>query len=332
MKISFSKLFFLLILLLVVPFLTSQAQTLTSDSSLSISMSPQNPSPGDRVTVSLQSFSSDLNRAKITWLVNGVEKRSEIGLKNYYIQAGTAGTSMTISSRIETLDGNMFSREVTFIPAGVDLIFETISYVPPFYKGKAMNTNQGTIVVVAFPEMFDQNGRKFTTKELVYAWRKNDVAMPSASGVGKNYLTFSGSVPVRDAKIEVAVSSLDQSIVANKTINIGSEDPKIVFYENSPIYGIMTNKAIKNTVQLLSDEFSVLAIPYFFGVGYSTTPDLDYVWTINGRTAAIQEPKNSFTVRQENPGAGTANIALKINNNVRIFQFANSDFIINFQK
>lgn len=334
MKIFSLKLLTVLSLLIVSgPLLVANAQVNSNvNANLSIAIAPQNPKPGDQVTVSLQSYSLDLNRSKITWSVNGVEKRSEVGLKNYYTQAGTAGQTMTVSATIESAGGAINSKEVSFIPAGVDLLFETISYTPPFYKGKAMNINQGTVVVVAFPEMFDQNGRKFSTKELVYSWKKDNVVAPDVSGVGKNYLTFSGTVPIRDAKIDVTVSSLDQSITANGSVNIDTGSPKIVFYENSPIYGLMMNRAIKNTVQMLSDEFSLIAIPYFFSSGYAATPDLDYSWSLNGKTLQNQEPKNSFTVRQEKAGAGTANIALKISNNIRIFQFTNNSFTINFQK
>jgi hypothetical protein len=326
------KLFGFLLILLAIPFFNLQAQTSSSNINLSISISPESPAPGDQVTVSLQSFSLDLDRSTITWSVNGRQKQTEVGLKTYYLQAGTAGTPMTASARIETREGTVINKEVTFIPAGVDLLFEAVSYVPPFYKGKALNVNQGTVVVVAFPEIFTQGGKKFATNELIFNWKKDDVVIPSVSGIGKNYLTFSGTVPIRDAKIYVKATSMDQSISAEREITITTGSPKIVFYENSPIYGIMTNKAIRNTVQLLSDEFSVLAAPYFFSVGYDTTPDLDYAWTLNGQSVENQEPKNSFTVRQETKGAGTADIGLKISNNVRIFQFTDNKFIINFQK
>ena len=317
----------------LVPFFTSQAQVNSANNvNLSIAISPENPAPGDQVTVNLQSFSLDLNRAKITWSVDGEQKQTDIGLKNYAVLAGKAGVAMTIKARIETLDGTIFDKEVTFIPAGVDILFEAVSYVPPFYKGKAMNINQGTVVVVAFPEMFDQNGKKFATKDLIYSWKKDGVVVPSVSGPGKNYFSYSGEVPISDSNIEVTVSSLDQSITANRQITITVNDPKIIFYENNPIYGIMFNKAVKSSVQLLNDEFSVLAIPYFFSVGYAGTPNLDYAWSLNGQTIQNQDPVNSFTARQDIKGSGTANIGLKISNNIRIFQFTNNAFTINFQK
>ncbi len=216
--------------------------------------------------------------------------------------------------------------------AEVDLLFESVSYVPPFYKGKALNSNQGNIVVVAFPEFFDASGRKMKTGELNYSWKKDGVVIGGSNGLGKNYFVYTGSVPIRDVEIEVTVTAPNTNLSANDQILIERGNPKIIFYENSPIYGIMTNKAIKDTVQMFVDEFSVIAIPYFFSVGYGTTPDLDYTWSLNGRTVPTQDPKNTFTVRQEVEGAGTANIDLKISNNVRIFQFTDNSFNINFQK
>ncbi|MFA7252382.1 MAG: hypothetical protein WC027_00815 [Candidatus Paceibacterota bacterium] len=318
-------------LFLIFPVLFLNAQNNNINSLTSISISPQAPAPATQAKVSLQSFSSDLNRAKITWFIDGQEKRTEIGLKDFYIQAGRAGRLMTVGAKVEFLDGSIDNREVSFIPAGVDLLFEAISYTPPFYKGKALNIKQGTVVVVAFPELFDENGRKYSTKELIYNWRSGGLVVASASGIGKNYFTYTGSIPVRDAEIEVSVSSLDQKVVANNSINITTTDPKIVFYENSPIYGIMMNRAIKSSVNMLIDEFSVVAVPYFFSAGYANTPDLDYTWSLNGQKVETQDQKNIFTTRIEK-GAGTANIGLKISNNVRFFQYTDNNYLINFEK
>lgn len=334
MKIFTLKVIIISSLLFIAPFLHSQAQsTVNQNMNLSISASPANPSPGDQVIVSLQSYSIDLNRSTITWSVDDVVKKTDLGMKNYSLQAGPAGQPMTVKAKIE-FGEILVEKEVTFIPAGVDLIFEAFSYTPPFYKGRAMNINQGTVVVSAFPEMFDINGNKFKTNDLVYSWKKDGVVAAESSGVGKNYIIFTGSIPIRDVEIEVAVSSLDQSITANQTLTIKAENPKIIFYENNPIYGVLLNKAIKNTVQLLDDEFSVIAIPYFFSVGYTNNPDLEYDWRVDGKSfTSNNENKNTLTFRQDTTeGFGSSEISLEIKNRVRIFQFTDNLFTINFQR
>ena len=227
---------------------------------------------------------------------------------------------------METPNDGVKEIEAFFIPSLVDLIYESLSYTPPFYKGKALNPNQGVVLVTAIPELIKDNGEKELAQNIIYSWKKDGSVEQDASGIGKNVFVF------RDVSIEVTASSLDGNIYASKKINITNISPKIIFYENSPVYGIMLNKAITNTVKMLSDEFSVIAVPYFFSVGYATTPDLTYDWSMNGNAVGNQDPKNSFTTRIDKVGAGTADIGLKISNTVRIFQFINSNYGINFSK
>ncbi len=326
-------LFIILLFLISLAFpLSSFAQTITPSNFLELTMRPENPEPGQNVTITLKSFSFDLDRSKITWFVDGLQKKTDIGLKEFNTQAGKNGQKITIKVTVETPQDGLQQTEAFFIPSLVDLIYESLAYTPPFYKGKALNPNQGVVLVTAIPELIKANGEKISAQNIIYSWKKNGKVEQSASGIGKNTFVFPGTVPIRDNTIEVTASSLDGDIYAYKKVEITNDSPKIIFYENSPVYGIMFNKAIKGSVKLLTDEFSVLAIPYFFSSGYATTPDLDYIWTMNGQTVGNQEPKNSFTTRIEKAGSGTANIGLKISNNVRIFQFTNNDYSINFDK
>jgi hypothetical protein len=318
-------------LLLIISPAISFGQTILGGS-LIINLNPERPEPFQKVTVSLLSYSFDLDRSKITWQVNGQTKNTQMGLKEFITQAGKNGQKITVKAIIETPNDGIREVETSFTPTLVDLVYEVPSYTPPFYKGKALNPNQGIVSVTAIPELIDTNGQKIKAQDVIYAWKRNGKVEQAASGLGKNNYVFSGSVPIRDSVVEVTASSLDNTLYATKQINITNISPKIVFYENSPIYGLMLNKAITKPVNMLTDEFSVLAVPYYFTAGYPNSPALDYVWTMNGTTVGNQDPKNSFTTRVDKPGSGTANIGLKINNNVRIFQFAENGYSINFQK
>jgi len=299
---------------------------------LELTISPRNPEPMQNVKVTLNSSFYDLNRSKITWLVNGVEKKTEMGLKEFTVQAGKNGSKTIIKTLVETQNDGLREIETSFIPSVVDLVYESLSYTPPFYKGKTLNPNQGVVLVTAIPELIKNTGEKISAKNLIYSWKKDGKVQQTVSGLGKNVFVFSGTVPIRDIVIDVTVSSIEGDITAFKQTTITNVSPKIIFYENSPIYGIMMNKAITNPVNMLTDEFNVLAVPYFFSASYANTPDLDYAWSMNGNTVSTQDPKNSFTTRIDTPGSGTANIGLKISNNVRIFQFVDNNYSINFNK
>jgi len=322
----------LTLIILFSPLLSFGQDIPSSSNFLQIKITPEKPEPLQNVTVSIVSYVYDLDRARITWSVNNVEKRNEIGLKEFSFQVGKSGQEMTIKATADVKNEGLKEAEISFTPAVVDVIYEAKAYTPPFYKGRALNPNQGTILVNAIPELIKSTGEKVSNQNIIFSWKKDGKVMQSASGLGKSFFSFDGTVPIRDYLIEVSVSSLEGGVSAYKQTTIKNIFPKIIFYENSPVYGIMFNKAIVNIVKMLSDEFSVIAIPYFYSVGYINSGDLDYVWTMNGLQVGNQAPKNSFTTRVDAPGAGSAEIGLKISNNARIFQFVQNNYQLSFEK
>ena len=258
----FNYLLIISLVIIITPFF-SFGQSTSNGNFLEISIIPKNPEPFQTVKTTIKSSLYDLDRSKITWLVDGLEKKTEIGLKEYNTLAGKNGQKTIVKAIVELSDGTK-EIETSFTPSLVDLIFESLSYTPPFYKGRALNPSQGSVIVTAIPELVKSNGEKELAQNIFYSWKKDGTPQLPSSGMGKNVLTFTGTVPVRDTIIEVSVSSLDKNLSASKQITIINVDPKIIFYENSPIYGIMLNKGIKGVINMLTDEFSVIAVPYFF--------------------------------------------------------------------
>ncbi len=313
--------------------LFSFGQSLPAGNLLDLTISPKNPEPFQLVKAKLTSLSYDLDRSQITWLINGVAKKTDSGLTEFTFIAGKSGQLTSLRADILTHNFDKQSASLSFIPSVVDLLFESISYTPPFYKGKALNPNQGRVIVVAVPELVATNGQKISNSNIVYSWKKDGKVEQGASGLGKNTLTFNGTVPIRDAVIEVTATSYGGSLSAYKKITIDNiKSPKIIFYENNPIYGIMMNRAISSNVKMVSDEFSVLAMPYFFTIKEQQSPDLEYVWSLDGRKISNQTPINSFTTRINTSGIGSAQIRLKLNNISRIFQFTDNNYALNFTK
>ncbi|MEI6528382.1 MAG: hypothetical protein WCO10_01780 [bacterium] len=335
-KTFFFSFLFTLLIIGVLPALSSAQTTNTAtpnlnDQFLQISLSPDNPEPGQNYSATISSYVFDLDRSTIRWYVNGQLKKEGSGLKVFYDQAGKSGVATVIRAVATTQDNQTSEISATIVPASVDLIYEAYSYVPPFYKGKALNVNQGSVILAAIPNIM-QNGTKIAAQKLVYTWKKDGTVQGSFSGVGKNTFSFNGSVPIRDVEIEVSVSSPDNSVTASKSLTVPFVSPKILFYEDSPVYGTMFNRAITQTVGLLTDEFSVKAFPYFFSAGFPQSSNLIYNWTMNGQGIETPAVPNLVTFRQDTPGAGNANVGLKISNTARIFQFVENNFSILFQK
>jgi hypothetical protein len=331
-KNIFSYILIISLLVIIYPSI-SFGQDITNSNFIEITINPENPEPQQTVKLGLKSFTYDLNRSKISWFVNDQQKVTEMGLTNFSVQAGKNGQKTTVKAVIETPSNDIKEIEVFFIPSIVDLIYESLSYTPPFYKGRALNPNQGIVLIVAVPELIRSTGEKIPTQNIIYSWKKNGKVEQASSGIGKNIFIFQGTIPIRDSLIEVTASSIEGDIYASKKVNITNDDTKIIFYEDSPVYGIMFNRAISKTVRMLTDEFKVKAFPYFMSVGYAQSPDLNYKWTINSKISEnLDIDKSAMIFRQEGEGPGLANINLKIENISRIFQFTDNNFVINFEK
>jgi hypothetical protein len=327
-------LFLTIITVFVFPLFSLGQTFFTGTNGLEIAINPENPEPNETVTITINSNLYDLDRSKITWYVDGKVTKTDMGLKKFSTNAGNNGKKTTIKVAIETFSGETKEIEAYFIPTFVDLIYEAVSYTPPFYKGKTLNPNQGVIVVNAIPEFVTPNGERISNNNLIYSWKKDRKTFTDSSGLGKNTFIYNGTVPIKEALIEVTVSSLDNEIYASKMIIINHDTPKIVFYEDNPIYGIMFNRAIKTGVRMITDEFKVRAIPYFTTVGYTNSPDLDFKWSLNNSSISnlTDEDKNVMIFRQESEGSGSATVGLKVENNSRIFQFTENNFSLNFEK
>lgn len=325
----------IIIVLPIISFLPAQAGAQTVNipfalsNELNVEIIPTYPSPNEIVFINLTLYTDDLNSADISWYQNGKNVLSGKGETKYNFKTGNIGEETKIDIVIKLLSGSSFTKSFTLTPAGVDLVWEAESYVPPFYKGKALHSRQGVIKIVATPD-FVKNGKRILPQNLVYEWSNDVEAYQSQSGYGKNVIVLNGSILGKNESIEVLVKDPINNLVAQKFIDISPVNTEIIFYENSPYYGHIFDSAVTNTFNLKTEEIEVLATPYYFTK--SDNGLLKYEWRLNGqsvpnlfgsRTAVFRKPENS---------GGRSNISLRIENQNRILQQADGKLTINFEK
>nr|MBA3551211.1 hypothetical protein [Patescibacteria group bacterium] len=129
-------------------------QDLPGSNPIQITVTPQNPRPGQKVTISLRSFSVDLERSEVTWGINGVVLQKGQALTSFIVTAGKSGTEQTVNVAVTTVNGSTLTQSVTIRSGDVEIIWQSKSYTPPFYKGKALYPIQGEITAVAVPHLF----------------------------------------------------------------------------------------------------------------------------------------------------------------------------------
>jgi hypothetical protein len=105
----------------------------------------------------------------------------------------------------------------------------------------------------------------------------------------------------------------------------------IVLYQRHPLYGIRFDQALgTNYTMDSSNEMSIVAMPFFFGITNLNNSPLSFVWKLNGGTIGNGSDGRSQTFRQQEGTSGTSRVDVAIENTEKILQSASSGLNINF--
>lgn len=329
-KQSYRNIFILLLFVLFALPIDTEAQIPETGSPFIFEIIPTYPRPGDTVTVHVKSFSIELDRAAITWRVDGRITAEGTSVQEVSFEAGSLG-SQTFVSISAFVGGQLFSDQITIRPADIDLLFEADTYTPPFYRGKALPSAEANITIVALPQIINFFGGLVPARDLIFTWRENGRVLGNSSGRGKNTLQIKGPRLFNTTILEVAATTVDESITAKRLLALHPLDPLVVFYENSPLFGTKFNKAISSTFELQDEEIAVTAYPFYFSGDQRTTDTFEYSWVVNGQAVeSSPEDKSTLVLRQTGSGEGSATIALTVQNLEEVLQRARNSFTLMF--
>ncbi len=298
---------------------------------INVTMTPANPGPNQQVSVSIVSYSTDVNAATVTWKINGKTIQSGRGLKNFSFTTGNTNVTTTLNIIVNTSDGETIDKSIVVQPSSVDLLWQTDSYIPPFYKGKPLYSYQNKITFIAVPHLMGAFGTEIGAKNLIYTWTINGSVDAANSGAGVNTYSLVGSIIARPLDVQVEVTSPSSAGVGDAEVVVAPIDPQVVLYENNPLYGIQFQNALQNNVTLSgSQEITVAGVPFFFGALSDTAPELTYTWKINGSQIQDDGRETSQVFRQTSGTSGASNISLSVGDTAKILQTASNNFNLEF--
>ncbi len=299
-------------------FNTASAQVQNTDITLSIS--PSYPTPGQNTTATLSSYVTDLNKASISWSINNEEIGAGVGQKTFSFNAPQIGSTLVINARIETVTGQTLAKNITIEGNGIDMLWQAVdSYVPPFYKGKALGSKEGSFKIVAIPNVITK-GERISSNNLAYTWRKDGNGQPGASGWGKSFFIYKNSYIDPTNSIEVKVADVFGNTSTQGKIQITPMQPKIVLYRKGTTLSTTLSNNIQNGFTLSKDGETIVAIPYFFSTKNINFGELRFNWSINGTPATPGNIKNELKVKGAEGGTGQAKIEVDVANSKARFQ------------
>jgi|GEM_PF-383297 len=295
---------------------------------INVTLKPEYPAAFQDVVASVDSYSADMDRSNIAWSLNGKVVQQGIGAKTFRFKAGKNGSYTNLSVSI-FFNGVESTKTVSITPATVDLLWQTDSYVPPFYKGKALYSHQSGVKVVAVPNIFTKDGVLVPTSKLIYRWKLDKEFVADVSGVGKNIVTFSDTIPVNEKIISVEVSTADASVKTVGQIFISSVSTSPVLYQDTPLTGISYERALPRSLSLGDSEMKLVIEPYFFSVKNRDSNSLYYSWSLNGKTVPnITRSNIVFKVPEAEKGVAQVDVVLRQSG--KVFQTNTSSLLIDY--
>ncbi len=292
-----------------------------------VSIVPSNPAPHENTNITLKSYAYNLDSVLISWLVNGKTVISGIGKKSFSTAAPAAGGETKVIARISLPDGTI-DTAITIKPSVMVLLWQANdSYVPPFYKGKALPTADSEIKVVAMPEIRNGSGY-FSSQNMTYRWKKDYTNNVDGSGYGKNYFLYISDYLDNSNNISVTASTLDETFSTGSNVDIRTAQPKILFYRNDN--GTILGQAIQDTHKIQESE-TIEGVPYFISPKEIQNPALAWNWFINdSRVNIVGFKKNLMPLQVESGVHGTSKLKLEIENKDKIFQTTVKEISIEF--
>lgn len=308
--------FIVAICLLVVSSSVLFAQTRPS---VTLKVVPENYEPGQRVTISLSSFTVDLDSSENEWFVGGASFKKGIGVKEIEVLAPNADEKLEVKATV--LQNNISVESVlTLSTASLQLFFESLDgYVPGWYLGRSHIAEESVVKVVAVPNSFKAI---YEPDDKTYTWSKNNFKDASQSGRGKQVFITKLSPFSNNESISLTVGNTSKKILLEPKTTLVS------LYENSPLTGTRFEKEMQSNLSLSRDDVTFEVVPWFFSALNRNSNSLNIIWSVNGLPTNTND-RSLLNVRKNPEQQGRATVSVNVKHKERTLQ--NKRSLINIE-
>ncbi len=265
--------------------------------SATITLEPKNPEPNSTVTLTIESYSFDVQLANIVWKIGGSVVRQGVGEVALAVKTGEVGQTIPVTVSAEAPNGAKVEQIINITPSSVIILYESpTSYVPVLYEGRSLPSTGALVRVTALPSM-SERGVAVPPSSLSYTWSLNDTIIKSASGLGKQSASIRLDYLSNKSEIKVIVRSALGN-TGEKTITIYPHDVMPMLYTHDPVLGPNFVTAIMRRFEAVK-EFT-LALEPFYVSSEEETPTFSWYLDglpstpLGGRILALRPKEDSY--------------------------------------
>jgi hypothetical protein len=296
-----NRVFFFSILAFALSASPALAQTADPFSSLTqlnagdidVVLSPENPGARETVTITLRSDIVDLNRATISWTIQGTNVRTGVGQKSLSLKTLDYGQAVTVGIQITTATGENLTKTLTLQPEDMTVLWEaTDAYAPAFYRGKRLPGREALITVAAIPNF--NAGPSARTRDASFVWERNGSKLPASSGWQRDSILIKHNSLRASESVGVTATNQISTRTANKSVLLTPFKPQVLVYTQDAETGLTNPYAIRR----LTTSKPVILAAEPFGFSRKNPTDLGLViqWLVNGASALGDVDRQSILV------------------------------------
>lgn len=269
---------------------TLHAQFLPEE--ISLFATPSSPSPGETFEVQASTPTFDKNTFFFQWSVDGVSRPDLSGMGKSTIQltAGSVGSATRVNVTASHPREGSRSASLSIRVSDLSLSWSAETYVPRWYKGKALPIQNSVVRVVAVPQVII-GGAAIDPDNLIYLWSLDDEDRV-LSGAGERVLRVRlSNFPRATHRVSLVVEDRLKRIRKEKSLLIEAErEPRLAIYEVRPLGGVEP-RSVVSFAPLGTETVNLLAEPFFFGI--KAKRELFFSWRVDGNEIS-GSPENPF--------------------------------------
>jgi len=285
----------------------------------SISLTPAHPSPGEIVRLEVSSALLDLQIGEIIWYANEKEIARGPGKTTIELTAPALGAQTRVRALYIEEGFERAKADSTIRPVEIDLLWESDSYTPPWYKGRALPSAGTNVRLEAIPRFVRTDGTRVNSADIIFTWKRNGYAIPGTSGRSRSKVLIESPALFATDDISVEARSADGVFAGEASVRIPSSEPVLSLYENHPLFGVLHHNALSAANQLEEEEISFTAIPYFADATSPRDQALVYEWRVSTNVIPNDPAQpNEITINAEG-SSGNAQIDLSLSHATNFF-------------
>jgi hypothetical protein len=296
-------------MVLILP-LGTEAQGLTDigGGALTITLNPQHPQPGEKVTATIDDYSLSTAGAAINWRLDGKAVEVGQGTRAIEFTAPALGTKTALAVSLSLPGGARINAERTITPRYLDIILEPQTYTPRFYAGRALPSHNSIVRATAL--LHEKDGAVDPTK-YSYTWRLNNKVIGGGARLG-GFKTDAIVPHGLSSTLTVDIADQTGQTVSRRSFSIPSVPVELQLYEVSALYGL-EDKVVKDSLQMIGNSLTLRAVPYYLDLRAGSTQDIFTEWSINNR-ATETSSRDPFEITLNRSGGGSTQIGFKVRN------------------